>query len=383
MNQYKLHYDFQYENKQFVLQRYPITTNKSLQAWNNADILVIDYIFENNLIDNDSSIYLYNDRFGIWNCLLAKYNLTSIYTHKSQKKSVGKNLLLNGYFDDQVIKSPVDKLEDVELAIIKIPKSLDLFELFLHQIHHASTSRTKVLCSFMTKYFTNSLLKIASLYFEDIQQTKAWKKSRLLILKSPKKEVQYRSLYKEIFFNKKKYIQFFGVFSAEKVDIGTQFLLEQFKKNKLCVKKNEINIVDLACGNGVIAREILDDLKDQDREKKKVTLVDDFNLAIESAKINMSSHPQVEYLCDDNLQKILNNTVDLVISNPPFHFEHENNIEISLSLFKDVKRVLNIKGRFILVANKHLNYKVYLQKIFTNVFVIAVNKKFVIYECKG
>ena len=44
-------------------------------------------------------------------------------------------------------------------------------------------------------------------------------------------------------------------------------------------------------------------------------------------------------------------------------FEFENNIEVSIELFKEVYRCLKMGGRFVLVANKHLNYKTHLQKV--------------------
>ena len=72
---------------------------------------------------------------------------------------------------------------------------------------------------------------------------------------------------------------------------------------------------------------------------------------------------------------------DVVISNPPFHFEHENNIEVSLSLFQQVFNKLKPNGRFQLVANSHLNYRTHLLKIFPEVISTAENEKFVVYEC--
>ena len=83
-------------------------------------------------------------------------------------------------------KTPLEKRNLVELALIKIPKSLELFELYLHQIYLSSTSETEVICAFMTKHFSTSIIKIASKYFEDVSQTRAWKKARLMILKNPK-----------------------------------------------------------------------------------------------------------------------------------------------------------------------------------------------------
>ena len=64
-----------------------------------------------------------------------------------------------------------------------------------------------------------------------------------------------------------------------------------------------------------------------------------------------------------------------------FRFEFENNIEIPLKLFREVHSVLKLNGRFQLVANQHLNYKVHLEKIFSEVEILGELDKFVVYEC--
>ena len=70
-----------------------------------------------------------------------------------------------------------------------------------------------------------------------------------------------------------------------------------------------------------------------------------------------------------------------MVSNPPFHVEHEIDINLPLELFKQVHRCLSDAGTFQLVANNHLNYKTHLVKIFGDVEVTAQNEKFVVYTC--
>ena len=67
---------------------------------------------------------------------------------------------------------------------------------------------------------------------------------------------------------------------------------------------------------------------------------------------------------NDSMELFKDDYFDLVISNPPFHFEHETNIEVAIRLFHDVKRCLKSEGRFELVASQHLNFKTHLIKIF-------------------
>ncbi len=353
-------------NQKYQLERYPKTDDKTLKAWSNAELMVLEYVVKKEA----KNIHLFNDRFGFWNCTLKAKKATTIWNYASQKKAINHNQKLNNLSTDVIYKTPLDSLEKVELALIKIPKSLELFELFLQQIHKASVSSTEVVCGFMTKYFSPSFLKIASNYFEVSEQSKAWKKARLLILKKPKEKVNYKIISNKINFKGREFNQYFGVFSSGQIDIGTQFFLQHMK-----VFPNELKVLDLASGNGVIAHELINKYP-----SVEVTLIDDFNLAIASSKLNLKNK-KATFICDNNLNNLEEGYFDLVVSNPPFHFEHENNIEVALELFKGVKRVLNGEGRFLLVANKHLNYKTHLGILFNKVTVIEENLKFVIYEC--
>ncbi len=376
-----------YKGHTVTLTRYPATEDRALRAWSNAELLALQYldkqIDEQNLMSTEQ-IYTYNDRFGVWSCLLNANKTTPIITHASQKKAIEQNLNKNGYsaelLKNMPTHTPLDKLNKVDLALIKVPKSVELFELFLQQIHQASTENTQVICCFMTKFFANSVLKIAEKYFEEVEQSQAWKKARLLILKKPRYGVEYPTLINSIDYHDKEYRQYYGVFSAEKIDIGTQFLLEQYDNGNLMVKAKELKILDLACGNGIIAGELSRRMTADSLPQATFTLLDDFALAVESAKLNMQGLT-AEYICDDGLQRLPDAEFDLVVSNPPFHFEHESNIEVAMSLFAQVSRVLKAGGRFVLVANKHLNYETHLTGHFKKVFVVATNKKFEVYEC--
>jgi 16S rRNA G1207 methylase RsmC len=357
-----------FNSKEYQLERYPKTEDKSLRAWSNAELLVLDYIADK----KENKIHLFNDRFGIWNSVLSNKNPVTVWTYASQQKAIVHNLELNNLSTDVVYKTPLQDLGKVDLALMKVPKSLELFEVFLQQIHKAVSDETEVVCGFMTKHFSASFLKIAERYFGDVVQSKAWKKARLLVLRSPIEGINCGDLLNKVDWDGDFLQQYYGVFSSGKVDVGTRFLLENLR-----VQSNELNVLDVASGNGIIAFEVL-----RQNLKTKVTLVDDFNLAVASSELNIGDE-RARFVCEDNLEGLVKESFDLVVSNPPFHFEHENNIEVSVLLFKGVRNCLKKDGRFLLVANSHLNYKTHLKKVFAEVEIVKSNNKFVIYECVG
>ena len=358
-------HSFSFRNKEYFFDRYPKTSNRSLLPFSNAELLVLNYIEERQA----TNYHVFNDRFGVWSSVLNHEETISVIDYASQAEAIMQNVRKNDLPEKRVaFKTSLDGLATVDVALIKVPKSLELFQLYLQEIHGASQEHTEVICGFMTKYFNPSLLKIASKYFEEVSQSLAWKKARLLILKGPKKGVTYNELINTIPWKNQRLKQFYGVFSSGKIDIGTQFLLED-----LSIDQDETEVLDLASGNGIIALEA-----SRLNPRANLTLIDDSILAIESSKLNIK---KAQFVCSDHLSQLPKNHFDLVLSNPPFHFEYENNIEVSLSLFRQVCECLKPNGRFVLVANKHLNYTTHLMKLFSRVSRLKSNDKFEVLEC--
>ena len=356
-------------NSSFKIDRYPTTSLSSLKPWNAADEYIIAFIEENKL---QSPAIIINDRFGFLPLALQHLNPTIIIDYKSQEKAVCTNLetnniAVNNYSFSTILSTDTSNFN---LGIVKVPKSMELFSLYLHQLSQRINDNGIVLCGFMTKYFTSSMLEVANHYFGKVEQSLAWKKSRLLVLSEPVKK-QDESLTETVSLPNGDHLsQYKGVFSSKKIDVGTRFLLEQ-----LTIGEDENTILDLACGNGIIAHQIAEQNPDAE-----LHLVDDFYLAIESAKTNL---PKSHCHFNNELSDFQDELFDLIVTNPPFHFGHETNIDVSLNLFKQSCACLKSTGRFVIVANKHLNYSTHLRKIYSQVDITAENKKFQIIECRN
>ena len=358
-----------------IVQRHPKTNNNSLKAWSSADEYLVR--LANEQILPTSKIAIINDRFGFLSVQLSEYS-PKIITHcKSQEESILKNFDSNEIdsnnfnFSRILDKSPGNN----DLVVMKIPKSMDLFHLFLIKVYPSLQKEGKVYCGFMTRHFTKQMIEIASLYFENVEQSLAWKKSRVLKLSKPKSNVdEVEPIHSIPYTNHRDenlvFKQYFGVFSGKHIDYATQFLLANLTINPSVEKA-----LDLASGNGVIAYEIR-----AQNKTVEIHLIDDSSLAVESSKLNLKTGKN-HFHYNSNLDDFADNFFDLVVCNPPFHFEHENTIDIALSLFKDASRVLKPNGSFVLVANLHLNYKIQLTNIFENVEVLNMNSKFEIIRC--
>lgn len=359
------------KNPPITVVRYPATQQNNLQAWNAADELIIK--FSQELFDKTSQISIFHDRFGYLNCHLADYKIQNVIVFHSQMLALTENINRNKLNAENITNFfPLDRLKkESDLVIMKMPKSVDLLEVYLQQLIPSLKAESKVIIGFMTRHFSTKAWQVVSEYFDESIQTKATKKARLMILSRPKSFAK-KELIHQIKLDKNLVLkQYYGVFSAQKIDYATQFLMEN-----LIVKDNENKIMDLGCGNGIIALFV-----HQQNPQAELHLTDDHYLAIESAKLNLgTSSKTASYYFTSDLNIFEENSFDLVVSNPPFHFEFENNIEISLQLFKQTFHVLKNGGRFFMVSNKHLNYSTHLQRIFPKVNLVAENNKFWIFE---
>ncbi len=356
------------KNKYSII-RYPKTRNQSLQAWSAAD----EYLLKefDSLDLEKTKMVIFNDRFGFLTCHLHPFSPTIILNYKSQEKSIFQNIESNDLkFSKLNFITPLESLpEQLNVAILRIPKSLDLFRMQLFQLSKSLHENGIVLASFMTKYFSPQMLSIVNEFFEEVEQSKAWKKARVLILKN-KKPAKDVSILHSIEFQDFIYQQYFGVFSAKNIDYASQFFIQHLK-----LKEGDQRVLDLASGNGVLSKAI-----QIQKSSCEIHLMDDSFLAIESSKLNLNPE-NVFFHFSDSMEIFEDDFFDLVISNPPFHFEHETNIEVAIRLFSEVKRCLKNGGRFELVASRHLNFKTHLIKIFKEVNIVSENNKFIIYEC--
>lgn len=361
-------------NTKLSITRYPSTQNRSLQAWNSADDHILKYLEQEN--STPKKVILFNDRFGYLGCHLANLTPIQIIAFKSQEKAIRQNYERNELdFNDNSIFSPLDVLpENLELGIVKIPKSMELFKLYLQNLSSKLAKDGIVLCSFMTKYFNKQMLSIAEEFFGDVTQSLAWKKSRILVLKSPKASTHSLQENSIVFehpkYGKHELKQLPGVFSSNHIDYATQFFIDH-----LTIEETDLKILDLASGNGILG--LMARTKSPDAS---IHLLDDSFLAIESSKLNLKAE-NTHFHYNDSLERFPDNAFDLILSNPPFHFDFETNIEIAISLFKQVHACLKQGGKFKAVASNHLNFKTHLEPLFKSTRVISENTKFSVYEC--
>ena len=364
---------------EFELARYPLRKKELLQAWNAADEYLLNYVeeeFQEKIADSKKNVLIVNDGFGALSVAFSKHNITlwtdSLLTKESTLQNFVKN---NVSTDNLIIKNSVEIPEGrFDFVFIKIPKSLALLEDQLIRIKPFLSSLTTIIAAGMAKSIHTSTLKLFEKIIGPTKTSLAKKKARLIFSDVDESIPPETSPYpKSYILEGTEYTitNHANVFSRESLDIGTRFFLQHIPQSEKYKK-----IVDLACGNGVVGL-----IAREKNPLAELFFLDESFMAVESARINFKSNAMgsnVHFQVTDCLSGIEQNSVDLILNNPPFHQDNAMGDEVAWQMFTQSKDVLIENGELWVVGNRHLGYHLKLNKIFGNCEIIATNKKFVI-----
>ncbi|NLV75298.1 MAG: class I SAM-dependent methyltransferase [Chloroflexi bacterium] len=158
-----------------------------------------------------------------------------------------------------------------------------------------------------------------------------------------------------------------GVFSWRELDDGTARLLEH-----MTVQPYD-RALDLGCGYGVIGLWMAARVP-----RGSVTLVDSDLLAVESARRNLAAHgyTDVPVFLGDGLEGLPNQRYTLIVSNPPFHADHQVNSATAERWMRLAYEHLSPRGRLVIVANRFLPYQRVLEAVFGNFEVVHEDTRF-------
>lgn len=168
-----------------------------------------------------------------------------------------------------------------------------------------------------------------------------------------------------------------GVFSSDRFDLGTRLLAGQIasRAESLGVVRS---VVDLGCGNGALGILAL-----RHFPEASVHFIDDSRTAVATARRNVqtnaaTSAERAHFLCADVFGDDWTESVDLVVCNPPFHHTKAMSDEVAWQMFVQSHRNLAPGGELWVVGNRHLGYHAKLSRLFGNVRQLDAHPKFVV-----
>lgn len=160
-----------------------------------------------------------------------------------------------------------------------------------------------------------------------------------------------------------------GVFSAGRLDEGTQLLLESLSAPM------KGRVLDMGCGAGVIGATLC-----RRNPGLNVEMVDSNALAVTASEWTIRESGLAANVHASDGFSAVKGTFDWIVSNPPFHDGIATDYRFVEKFIAEAKWFLKPGGRLRIVANAHLKYVPAIEGAFGNCRIVAENARFRIYE---
>lgn len=356
----------------FQLQRYPRRRVEPLQAWCQADTLLLQRALELD-VEPFSTLVVNDDHGALAVALLPALSWTD---SKLAELALKANLAGNQRPPVLVCWSTTTPTGDFDAALIRVPKSLPMFEFQLATLASLLPTGATVLAAGMDKHLPPHTASLLERYLGPTRRHRGQRKARLFESRRssepPPAPVPAVSYYCEPLQAQLQSLP--NVFSNDHLDHGSRFLIEQLPSLAAVSRA-----IDLACGNGVLGLALL-----QQRRARELLFCDESAMAIASARRNLEQllpHclAHCEFKLGDGLRGYQGAKAQLVLCNPPFHLQHTVDDYAGRRLLEQAARCLEPSGRLCLVANRHLDYAPTLRRHFVQVERLAQNSKFIVW----
>ena len=355
----------------FEIQRYPLRKSESLRGWNSADLLLVEHLLAKDL--DPASILVVNDDHG---ALTVALRPAAVWSDSALAAiAIEANLQRNAMETIPVVASTNFPAGNFSIVAIKVPKVLSYFEYQLATLAASISPNTVVIAAGMDKHLTPRVAELLERYIGPTERYRGHMKARLFCAirdKRPALETPAQASYHcEALGRDLRGMS--NVFSREKMDIGSRFLIEQLHRLDAAAQ-----LLDLACGNGILGLIAM-----KQGLCKNLAFCDESAMAVASAKWNADHlagdfSGDIHYFQGDGLRGYDGPQADLILCNPPFHSNHTVEEYVGRRLLAQCATYLKDGGRLCMVANRHLQYLPTLKRGFSRVETLAQNNKFVI-----
>jgi len=227
------------------------------------------------------------------------------------------------------------------------------------------------------KHMSRGMNKVLETYFADVSASRGQSKCRALLASAPHPPA--RDAETSAFPRSERHHDLEitvcahgATFAGTGIDLGTRFLAGFLDQTKQDVSE----IIDLGCGSGVLAT-----LAARRFPDGRVLAVDESAAACRSAQATAAANDVADRVTvrrGDGLVGLDDDSVDLVVCNPPFHRGTTRDSSVAFEMFADAERVLRPGGELWTVFNTHLPYRPELRRCVGPTKIIGQNPAYVV-----
>jgi 16S rRNA (guanine1207-N2)-methyltransferase len=376
---------------ELTLARFPEDPRDRLRAWDASDAYLLRHLAASGT-SLSGSVVVVGDRWGALATALASHRPVQITDSYLTREATRANLRRNGVDEDAVRllttrDTPPDR---IDVLLVHVPKSLALLEDQLHRLAPALHEGTVVVGTGMVKEIHTSTLRLFERIVGPTRTSLAEQKARLVFSTPAPGLVRTTNPWPYRYelpdgvgvVSGRTVVNHAGVFCADRLDIGTRFFLQHLPRTR-----DAERVVDLGCGNGVVGTAVA-----LANPRAHVLFVDESYQAVASAEATYRENTRdrdlpesspapvgpAEFLVGDGLTDVPSGSVDVVLTNPPFHSHQATTDATAWRMFTGARRALRPGGELWVIGNRHLGYHLKLRRLFGNSELVASDAKFVV-----
>lgn len=286
------------------------------------------------------------------------------------------------------VRSGLDEvlLAGANLVMLRLPKSLDALDEIAEAVARFADPAVQLLAGGRVKHMTPSMNRVLQGHFGAVRASLGQQKSRVLVAHRPESPGQSR--YPEVRHHPDLDLTVCAhgaVFAGTSIDLGTRLLLSHLDMadvTRAYLEPSERErrgpqartVIDLGCGTGVLAAAMARRLP-----QAQVLAVDESWAACRSATATaaangLSGRIDVQRL--NLLSGIPEESVDLIVCNPPFHRGSARDTDAAFGMFVAAGAALRAGGELWTVFNSHLPYLNALRRQVGSTQVIGQNPRY-------
>ncbi|MFD9126046.1 methyltransferase [Kitasatospora sp. NPDC059571] len=364
------------------LTRFPEDPREQLRAWDAADDYLLRHLADGGT-DLAGTVAVVGDRWGALATALAAHRPVQIGDSYLGRQATLANLARNRPQEAEGVRllstrdTPPDR---VDVLLVRVPKSLALLEDQLHRLAPAVHRDTVVVGTGMVTEIHTSTLELFESVLGPTRTSLAVRKARLIHTAPDPGRARSADPWPLRYalpdgigaVSGRTVTNHAGVFCADRLDIGTRFLLQHLPE-----RSGAETVVDLGCGNGVVGTAAA-----LANPASELLFLDESYQAVASAeetfRANLPAGAPARFEVADGMAGVAPGSVDLVLNNPPFHSHQALTDATAWRMFTGARRALRPGGELWVVGNRHLGYHVKLRRIFGNCRTVASDRKFVL-----
>ncbi|MEZ5150003.1 class I SAM-dependent methyltransferase [Rhodococcus zopfii] len=359
------------------LRRLPDVEAPNLVAVDAADRLLLDEADAALAAAPAGTVVIVDDQYGALTLGAAvRHDSTGLRVH--QDSVVGERALAGNAdregLTDRYTRYDLDAalMTGARVVLLRLPRSLSALDEIAETIARHADPGVVVFAGGRDKHISRAMNDVLGRSFADVHASRGRQKSRVLTARSPMPGPSTYPVTDTLPDLGLAVVAHGAAFAGPRLDIGTRFLLEFLPRTR----RDAAVAVDLGCGTGILAVSLA-----RQNPDLRIVATDQSAAAVASAVATAAANgvaDRVEVLRDDAASTLPDNSVDLVVCNPPFHIGAAVHTGAAEKMFAAAARILRDGGELWTVYNSHLNYRGTLKRVVGKTDVAGRNPKFTV-----